>query len=118
MRMPAVVRRSPSRSGIRTRTRALSILMGSFCPSNATHGRVPPGYRRGMHRRIIALCTLLVLGVACSDDDGGSTDAPATLPGGGTVAPTLPGETALPTTTLMPDCAGMPTPADLSTLVG
>jgi hypothetical protein len=72
-----------------------------------------------MHRRVFALCTLLVLGVACSDDEGSDSTSVATLPGGGTaVAPGGTGEIALTTTTLMPDCAAMPTPADLSTLVG
>jgi hypothetical protein len=63
--------------------------------------------------------TLTVAAVAgCSDDSGtpSSTTSPI-----GTLAPdatTVIGGTFAPQTTFMPDCAAMPTPADLSSIVG
>jgi len=73
-----------------------------------------------MHRRLAALCLVLLVGAACSDDSSGdvATTSTQVLP---TIAPdatTLTGDTFAPQTTFMPDCVQMPTAADLSAIVG
>ena len=116
MRMPPLDRRSPSRSGMRTSTRSLSILIGNFWSSKAT----PAGYRlRSMNVRALprvvaptlALVALSVVAPACiaTDSSSRTTAAPDS---------TAPGPTFAPTTSFMPDCGAMPSGTEISALVG
>ena len=69
-----------------------------------------------MSRRplIALLFSALVVASACSDDSSGSDTSNT---GGAQVDPST-GLTLAPTTTFMPNCEPMPTPADLSAIVG
>lgn len=72
-----------------------------------------------VRRRAILVCLLLTALAACSDDDA-APSTPTTAPAV-TLAPDatdITGNTLAPQTTFMPDCAAMPTAADLSTIVG
>ena len=73
-----------------------------------------------MHRPLAALCLVLLVGTACSDDSSGETATTSTqaLPTIPPDATTLTGDTFAPQTTFMPDCVRMPTAADLSAIVG
>jgi hypothetical protein len=70
--------------------------------------------------RVLLACVLVVGVVACSDDDKGSSDVGGNTPAGETLPPgqAAPSDSSGPTTTLMPDCGSMPTPAELTALVG
>jgi hypothetical protein len=64
------------------------------------------------------VCLTLIALAACSDDAATPTSTTSPI---GTLAPdvtTIIGGTFAPQTTFMPDCAAMPTAADLSSLVG
>ena len=71
-----------------------------------------------MRRCAITLTALTIasaLGAAaCSDGSGGGSPVATTIPG----LLTTPSYAFGPTTTFMPDCAGMPTSADLVPIVG
>lgn len=71
-----------------------------------------------MRRRVVTLTALAIasaLGAAaCSDSSGGGSAAATTIAG----LLTTPSYTFGPTTTFMPDCSAMPSPAELVPLVG